>query len=105
MALNHRDHLGGRGNHFPFKKAESFQIAPTHTYEGLTMPSIRLPSQLVRWSSNHSICFTCIFHVTKKNQQRPHGSNQNGEIQGLYIFLSQTLPVEFFHASLTLKDK
>lgn len=56
MAFNHHGQLGGKGSDSPSKKAESFQIAPTYTYECLTMPSIRLPSQLGRRGGNHSIC-------------------------------------------------
>lgn len=56
MALNHHDQPGGKRSDSPSKKTENFQIAPAYTYEGLTMPSIQLPSQLGGRNSNHSIC-------------------------------------------------
>lgn len=44
------------GRMTPSGKTESLQIAPAYTYEGKTVTSIWLPSQLGRGSSNHSIC-------------------------------------------------
>lgn len=50
------------------------------------------------WEDETVITVFAYLRIPRNEEKtvRPHGYNQNGEIQGLYVLLSQALPSEYF---------